>query len=186
MTSLCRIPRQRGLLLAKKWKHQIQTLFDQDEIIPSNAFDIPNTSSHFETKLNVEILDADGNGFDAAFLSCISLLQRLRLPAVEIESDGHVSIAEDMGNGMEIPFRCLPFPLTFGCIEEILVVDPIENEIIVMDALLTLVLDMSGNVLLCDATGNLPIPILHSALFHAQDAAKCSPLLQNPFKTAPP
>ena len=124
----------------------MQQLFDANAILSHEDLCIENSDARFRIDLSVAVLDADGAVFDASLLSCVEVLKRLELPVVEIHKDGRAEIA-DLDEGKALALNSEPVALTIGCFNEMLVVDPIDEEESFMDATMTFIVDEHGNIL---------------------------------------
>ena len=126
---------------------RLQQLFDSDLVLDRDDLVIPDSGSCFRIRLSVGVLDADGSIFDASLLSCVAVMRKMELPVVEIHEDGCAEIAADMGEGKPVTLNCMPVAVTIGCFDNLLVVDPTEEEEPFMDATITVILNEHGDIL---------------------------------------
>ncbi|KAK9090322.1 hypothetical protein Sjap_023499 [Stephania japonica] len=118
--------------------------------------------------LDVYCLDADGALFDAALLAAVAALSHLRIPVVSVNDDGRVvamagehvegkSVREPINREKrKLTFSCIPFSLTCILHQKYILADPTAEEELIMETLVTVVLDLSGRLVsLCKLGGNL-------------------------------
>ncbi|MEM3526385.1 MAG: exosome complex protein Rrp42 [Candidatus Jordarchaeaceae archaeon] len=92
--------------------------------------------------VDIYVIDHSGNLFDAASLAAVSALLTTKLPKTVVE-DGKVKKLDEK---IPLPVSNIPISLTFAKIDDQLCVDPILEEENVMDARITLVYDVDGNL----------------------------------------
>jgi exosome complex component RRP42 len=90
----------------------------------------------------VNILNADGNLFDATSYSVVSALLTAKMPKFVLEGD----VVKDTGERVPLPVSKIPISVTIASINGILVLDPTEEEEAVMDARITLDTEDGGNL----------------------------------------
>ncbi|KAK9113633.1 hypothetical protein Syun_020430 [Stephania yunnanensis] len=118
--------------------------------------------------LDVYCLDADGALFDAALLAAVAALSHLRIPVVSVNDDGRVvamsgehvegkSVREPINREKrKLTFSCIPFSLTCILHQKYILADPTAEEELIMETLVTVVLDLSGRLVsLYKLGGNL-------------------------------
>ena len=92
--------------------------------------------------VDVNILNADGNLFDATSYAVVSALLTAKMPKFVLEGD----VAKDTGERVPLPVSKIPISVTIASINGILVLDPTEEEEAVMDARITLDTEDGGNL----------------------------------------
>ena len=146
-TSLCSETRQKAMLLEKQCAHRLQTVLGASDVIIAENFVIPNATSRFRLLLTTSVLQADGAVFDACLLSCVAVLQRMEVPVVEIDADQRAEVVVGFGEGKPIALNAIPLALTVGRFEDVLIIDPTEREASFADAILSVVVNASGDIL---------------------------------------
>jgi len=92
--------------------------------------------------VDVNILNADGNLFDATSYAVVSALLTAKMPKFVLEGD----VVKDTGERVPLPVSKIPISVTIASINGILVSDPTEEEEAVMDARITLDTEDGGNL----------------------------------------
>ncbi|HYR04335.1 MAG TPA: exosome complex protein Rrp42 [Nitrososphaerales archaeon] len=92
--------------------------------------------------VDVNILNADGNLFDATSYAVVSALLTAKMPKFVLEGD----VVKDTGERVPLPVSKIPISVTIASINGILVLDPTEEEEAVMDARITLDTEDGGNL----------------------------------------
>ncbi|KAF9607470.1 hypothetical protein IFM89_036067 [Coptis chinensis] len=117
-----------------------------------------HSHSHVLNRQDVYCLDADGSLFDAALLSAVAAFSHLHIPAISVNDDGRVvavSEEEVESNLVKEPFNqstrklklsCMPFSLTCILHKKHILADPTGEEESVMESFVTVVLDLSGQL----------------------------------------
>jgi exosome complex component RRP42 len=93
--------------------------------------------------VDVSILNADGNLFDAVSAAVIAALLTTKMPRYEVSSEGAPVKTEDK---VSLPIQTVPVAITIAKIGDYLVVDPDSEEEAVMEARITFVSDDRGNI----------------------------------------
>ncbi|MEM1524623.1 MAG: exosome complex protein Rrp42 [Nitrososphaerales archaeon] len=93
--------------------------------------------------VDVNMLDLDGNLFDAASYAVVSALLTARIPKFTISDKGKVVKLNEF---TKLPIKTIPISVTMAKIGDTLIVDPTYEEELVMDARVTLVIDSDGNL----------------------------------------
>ncbi|XP_057721832.1 uncharacterized protein LOC130935921 isoform X1 [Arachis stenosperma] len=133
-----------------------------DTISSSGSIDLKELSlvtgkAAWMAYLDVYCLDADGALFDAALLSAVAALSHLQIPAVAMNDDGKiVLLSEDDGQKKaqepvnkekrNLTLRSIPFSLTCILHKNYILVDPTAEEESVMETVVTIALDTSGQL----------------------------------------
>ncbi|KAK7275212.1 hypothetical protein RIF29_16321 [Crotalaria pallida] len=108
--------------------------------------------------LDVYCLDADGALFDAALLSAVAALSHLQIPAVAMNDDGKIVLmSEEDGQRQaqkqvnkekrKLTLKSIPFSLTCILHKNYILADPTAEEESIMETLMTVVLDSSGQLI---------------------------------------
>jgi len=92
--------------------------------------------------VDVNILNADGNLFDATSYAVVSALLTAKMPRFVLEGD----VVKDTGERVPLPVSKIPVSVTIASINNTLVLDPTEEEEAVMDARITLDTEDGGNL----------------------------------------
>ena len=92
--------------------------------------------------VDVNILNADGNLFDATSYAVVSALLTAKMPRFVLEGD----VVKDTGERVPLPVSKIPISVTVASINNTLVLDPTEEEEAVMDARITLDTEDGGNL----------------------------------------
>jgi len=92
--------------------------------------------------VDVNILNADGNLFDATSYAVVSALLTAKMPKFVLDGD----VVKDTGERVPLPVSKIPISVTIASINGILVLDPTEEEEAVMDARITLDTEDGGNL----------------------------------------
>jgi exosome complex component RRP42 len=92
--------------------------------------------------VDVNILNADGNLFDATSYAVVSALLTAKMPKFVLEGD----VVKDTGERVPLPVSKIPISVTIASINGTLVLDPTEEEEAVMDARITLDTEDGGNL----------------------------------------
>jgi len=92
--------------------------------------------------VDVNILNADGNLFDATSYAVVSALLTAKMPKFVLEGD----VVKDTGERVPLPVSKIPISVTIASINNTLVLDPTEEEEAVMDARITLDTEDGGNL----------------------------------------
>jgi len=92
--------------------------------------------------VDVNILNVDGNLFDATSYAVVAALLTAKMPKFILEND----VVKDTGERMPLPVHKIPVSVTIANINNMLVLDPTEEEEAVMDARITLDTEDGGNL----------------------------------------
>lgn len=92
--------------------------------------------------VDVNVLNVDGNLFDATNYAVVSALLTANMPKLVLDGDN----VKNTGEKMPIPVRKIPVSVTMASIANTLVADPTAEEEAVMDARITLTTDDEGNL----------------------------------------
>lgn len=93
--------------------------------------------------VDVNILDVDGNLFDAASYAAVASLATATMSKFIIEQDENITQTDET---IKLPVKCVPISITLAKINDKFLVDPTSEEAAVMDARLTLTFDDEGNI----------------------------------------
>ena len=92
--------------------------------------------------VDVNILNVDGNLFDATSYAVVSALLTSKMPKFVMDGDA----VKDTGERLPLPVHKIPVSVTIANINNTLVLDPTEEEEAIMDARITLDTDDGGNL----------------------------------------
>ncbi|MHB1908169.1 MAG: exosome complex protein Rrp42 [Nitrososphaerales archaeon] len=93
--------------------------------------------------VDVSIINADGNLFDAVSLATVAALLTAKMPKYELQANNEPKKTEEK---IPLPIQTVPIAVTVAKIGEHLIVDPNSEEEAVMDARITFVSDDRGNI----------------------------------------
>ncbi|XP_004304353.1 PREDICTED: exosome complex component RRP43 [Fragaria vesca subsp. vesca] len=105
--------------------------------------------------LDIYCLDADGALFDAALLSAVAAFSHLQIPVVSMNNEGKVVVMSEENEGGKEPVNkekrkltlcSIPFSLTCILYKNFILADPTAEEESIMETLVTVVLDSSGQL----------------------------------------
>ncbi|KAK9290667.1 hypothetical protein L1049_008840 [Liquidambar formosana] len=108
--------------------------------------------------LDIYCLDADGALFDAALLSAVAAFSHLKIPVVSLNDDGRVVVVSEEQEGgklenepvnkekRKLTLSSIPFSLTCILHKNYILADPTAEEESIMETLVTVVLDSSGQL----------------------------------------
>ncbi|KAH7511848.1 hypothetical protein FEM48_Zijuj12G0026100 [Ziziphus jujuba var. spinosa] len=105
--------------------------------------------------LDIYCLDADGALFDAALLSAVAAFSHLQIPVVSLNDHGKVVLMSEENEGGKDPVNkekrkltlsSIPFSLTCILHKNYILADPTAEEESIMETLVTVVLDSSGQL----------------------------------------
>ncbi len=92
--------------------------------------------------VDVNVLNVDGNLFDATSYAVVSALLTARMPKFAMEGDA-VKVTDEI---VPVPVSRVPISITSVKIGNALIIDPTSEEEAVMDARITLTTDDDGNI----------------------------------------
>ncbi|CAK9182299.1 unnamed protein product [Ilex paraguariensis] len=108
--------------------------------------------------LDIYCLDADGALFDAALLSAVAAFSNLQIPIVALNDDGRVVVVSEENEGgklkkepvnkekRKLKLSSIPFSLTCILHKNYILADPTAEEESIMETLVTVVLNLSGQL----------------------------------------
>jgi exosome complex component RRP42 len=117
--------------------------------------------------VDVSILNADGNLFDAVSAAVVAALMTTRMPKYEISPEGTPKRTEDR---VALPIQTIPVAVTMAKIGDHLVLDPDSEEEGIMETRITLVSDDRGNI--CAGQKGLPGSLSFEQVIFAASTAK--------------
>ncbi|MDA4118952.1 MAG: exosome complex protein Rrp42 [Thaumarchaeota archaeon] len=114
----------------------------ESEMIDLGSLCIKEGKSVYTVFVDVTILNVDGNLFDATSYAVVSALLTAKMPKFVLEGD----VVKDSGERLPVPVSKIPISITVAKINNMLVVDPTEEEESVMEARITLDTEDGGNL----------------------------------------
>jgi exosome complex component RRP42 len=114
----------------------------ESEMIDVSSLCIKEGKWVYAIFVDVNILNVDGNLFDATSYAVVSALLTAKMPKFVLEGDA----VKDTGERVPLPVHKIPISVTIANINNTLVLDPTEEEEAVMDARITLDTDDEGNL----------------------------------------
>ena len=114
----------------------------ESEMIDVSSLCIKEGKWVYSVFVDVNILNVDGNLFDATSYAVVAALLTAKMPKFVMEGDA----VKDTGERMPLPVHKIPISVTVANINDTLVVDPTEEEEAMMDARITLDTEDGGNL----------------------------------------
>jgi exosome complex component RRP42 len=114
----------------------------ESEMIDVSSLCIKPGKWVYSVFVDVNILNVDGNLFDATSYAVVSALLTAKMPRFVLEGD----TVKDTGERVPLPVHKIPVSVTIANINNTLVLDPTEEEEAVMDARITLDTEDEGNL----------------------------------------
>jgi exosome complex component RRP42 len=93
--------------------------------------------------VDIYVLDHDGNLFDASTLASILALLTAKMKNYSVNKDGELKYGEDY---IKLPLQNFPVEVSVGKIDDKMIVDPMLDEELVADALITTAVEKNGKV----------------------------------------
>ncbi|KAF1898269.1 hypothetical protein Lal_00033035 [Lupinus albus] len=133
-------------------------LYQSSGLVNLKELSLVNGKAAWLAYLDVYCLDADGALFDAALLSAVAALSHLQIPAVAMNDDGKIVLmSEEDGQKQaqeqvnkekrKLTLKSIPFSLTCILHKNYILADPTAEEESIMETLVTIVLDSSGQLI---------------------------------------
>lgn len=114
------------------------------EMVDLTCLSIEEGKSAWRLKLSFQVLNDEGNAWDASFIAGVAALRDTKLPATKTNSNKIVEIVDDKTTPLR--FNCLLVPLTIGLSQSTngddkisLIADPTNDEQCILAGQLTLV-----------------------------------------------
>jgi exosome complex component RRP42 len=114
----------------------------ESEMIDLGTLVIKEGKFVYAVFVDVNILNVDGNLFDATSYAVVSALLTAKMPKFVLEGDA----VKNTGERVPVPVSKVPVSLTMASISDSLIVDPTAEEEAVMDARITLTTDDEGHI----------------------------------------
>jgi exosome complex component RRP42 len=114
----------------------------ESEMIDLAKLVIVEGKTVYSVFVDVNVLNIDGNLFDATSYAVVSALLTAKMPRYKAENNE----AKNTGEMVDVPLSKVPVSITIARIGNALVVDPTAEEEAVMDARITLTTDDEGNL----------------------------------------
>jgi exosome complex component RRP42 len=114
----------------------------ESEMIDVSSLVIKAGKWVYSVFVDVNILNVDGNLFDATSYAVVAALLTAKMPRFVLEND----VVKDTGERLPLPVHKVPISVTVANINDTLVVDPTEEEEAIMDARITLDTEDGGNI----------------------------------------
>jgi len=115
----------------------------ESEMIDLSSLCIKEGKFVYAVFVDVNVLNVDGNLFDATSYAVVSALLTAKMPKFVLDGD----TVKNTGEKLPVPVSKVPVSVTIANISDMLVVDPTEEEEAVMDSRITL--DTEDNGYLC-------------------------------------
>ncbi|MCP8310951.1 MAG: exosome complex protein Rrp42 [Candidatus Methylarchaceae archaeon HK01B] len=93
--------------------------------------------------VDVDILDTDGNLFDAASYATVASIATSTMPKSSVGQDGQIKQEDE---SIPLQINCIPISITLAKIDSEFIVDPTSEEEAVMDARITFTFDDDGKI----------------------------------------
>jgi exosome complex component RRP42 len=114
----------------------------ESEMIDVSSLVIKAGKWVYSVFVDVNILNVDGNLFDATSYAVVAALLTAKMPKFVLEGD----VVKDTGERVPLPVSKIPISVTVASINNTLLADPTEEEEAMMDARITLDTDDNGNL----------------------------------------
>lgn len=114
----------------------------ESEMIDVSSLAIKAGKWVYSVFVDVNILNVDGNLFDATSYAVVAALLTSKMPKFVMEGD----VVKDTGERVPLPVHKIPISVTIASINNTLVLDPTEEEEAIMDARITLDTEDGGNL----------------------------------------
>jgi exosome complex component RRP42 len=114
----------------------------ESEMIDLGSLCIKEGKSVYSIFVDVNILNVDGNLFDATSYAVVSALLTAKMPKFVLEGEE----VKNSGEIVPVPVEKVPVSITMASINNTLVVDPTTEEEAVMDARITLTTEDGGHL----------------------------------------
>jgi exosome complex component RRP42 len=114
----------------------------ESEMIDLSTLVIKEGKFVYSVFVDVNVLNVDGNLFDATSYAVVSALLTANMPKFVMDGDS----VKNTGEKMPVPVHKIPVSLTMASIAGSLIVDPTAEEEAVMDARITLTSDDEGHI----------------------------------------
>jgi exosome complex component RRP42 len=137
----------------------------ESEMVDMEQLCIVEGKTVYSVFVDVNILNVDGNLFDATSYAVVSALRTARMPKYVVEDD-KVKATEEI---VPVPVNKTPVSVTMAKIGSTLIVDPTNEEEAVMDARITITTDDEGNI--CAGQKGNPGTFAPSEVLQAADTS---------------
>ncbi|MDA4112567.1 MAG: exosome complex protein Rrp42 [Thaumarchaeota archaeon] len=114
----------------------------ESEMIDVSSLVIKEGKFVYAVFVDVNVLNVDGNLFDATSYAVVSALLTARMPKFVLDGDA----VKNTGEKVPVPVSKVPVSLTMASISNTLIADPTSEEEAVMDARITLTTDDEGYI----------------------------------------
>ena len=114
----------------------------ESEMIDVSSLVIKEGKFVYAVFVDVNVLNVDGNLFDATNYAVVSALLTAKMPQFVLDGDS----VKTVGERVPVPVRKIPVSLTMASISNTLIADPTAEEEAVMDARITLTTDDEGYI----------------------------------------
>jgi len=114
----------------------------ESEMIDVSSLCIKAGKWVYSVFVDVNIMNVDGNLFDATSYAVVAALLTAKMPKFVLDGD----TVKDTGERLPLPVHKVPISITVANINNTLVLDPTEEEEAIMDARLTLDTEDGGNL----------------------------------------
>jgi exosome complex component RRP42 len=114
----------------------------ESEMIDVSSLVIKEGKFVYAVFVDVNVLNVDGNLFDATSYAVVSALLTARMPNFVLDGD----VVKAVGERIPVPVSKVPVSLTMASISNTLIADPTSEEEAVMDARITLTTDDEGYI----------------------------------------
>jgi exosome complex component RRP42 len=112
----------------------------ESEMMDLGSLCIKEGKSVYAIFVDVNILNVDGNLFDATSYAVVSALLTAKMPKFVLEGDE----VKNSGEMIPVPVQKIPISVTMASINQTLIIDPTSEEEAVMDARITLTTEDGG------------------------------------------
>jgi len=137
----------------------------ESEMIDVSSLVIKEGKFVYAVFVDVNVLNVDGNLFDATSYAVVSALLTARMPNFVLDGD----VVKAVGEKIPVPVSKIPVSLTMASISNTLIADPTSEEEAVMDARITLTTDDEGYI--CAGQKGEPGSLTHEQILTAAEWA---------------
>lgn len=114
----------------------------ESEMINLESLVIKEGKHVYTVFVDVNVLNVDGNLFDATSYAVVSALLTAKMPKFVLEGD----TVKDSGVVLPVPVTKIPISITIARVGSVLIADPTSEEEAVMDSRITLTTDDESNI----------------------------------------
>ncbi|XP_077427736.1 exosome complex component RRP45 isoform X2 [Vanacampus margaritifer] len=147
--------RQSELLV--KLNRQLERCFRNSKCIDTESLCVVSGEKVWQIRVDVHMLNHDGNLMDAASIAAIAALCHFRRPDVGIQGDEVIVYSPEERDPIPLSIYHMPISVTFAFFQQgtYLLVDPCEREERVMDSLLMIAMNKHREICSIQSSGGI-------------------------------